>query len=105
MPHLTVMLPAIDEAEGAAEIIPRIPHSELEEMGWDVSILVVDGGSSDETVSISKALGAEVIKQQGTGKGAAMRLGFLHFLKSMNIYKHKCRYNVNVECNKYKNLI
>ena len=82
MPHLTVMLPAIDEAEGVAEIIPRIPHSELEEMGWDVSILVVDGGSSDETVSISKTLGAEVIKQQGTGKGAAMRLGFLHFLKS-----------------------
>ena len=76
------MLPAIDEAEGVAEIIPRIPHSELEEMGWDVSIMVVDGGSSDDTVNISKALGAEVIRQQGTGKGAAMRLGFLHFLKS-----------------------
>jgi len=82
MPHLTVMLPAIDEAEGMAEIIPRIPHSELKEMGWDVSIMVVDGGSSDDTVEISKALGAEVIRQQGTGKGAAMRLGFLHFLKS-----------------------
>ena len=76
------MLPAIDEAAGVAEIIPRIPHSELEEMGWDVSIMVVDGGSSDDTVNISKALGAEVIRQQGTGKGAAMRLGFLHFLKS-----------------------
>jgi glycosyltransferase involved in cell wall biosynthesis len=76
------MLPAIDEAEGVAEIIPRIPHSELEKMGWDVSIMVVDGGSSDDTVNISKALGAEVIRQQGTGKGAAMRLGFLHFLKS-----------------------
>ena len=82
MPHLTVMLPAIDEAEGVAEIIPRIPHSELEEMGWDVAIMVIDGGSSDDTVNISKALGAEVIRQQGTGKGAAMRLGFLHFLKS-----------------------
>ena len=76
------MLPAIEEAAGVAEIIPRIPHSELEEMGWDVAIMVIDGGSSDDTVNISKALGAEVIRQQGTGKGAAMRLGFLHFLKS-----------------------
>ena len=82
MPHLTVMLPAIDEAEGLAEIIPRIPNSELEELGWEVSILVVDGGSTDNTVQISQDLGAKVIQQQGTGKGAAMRLGFLHFLKS-----------------------
>ena len=82
MPHLTVMLPAIDEAEGVAEVIPRIPQAELQEMGWDVSIMVGDGGSSDDTVKISKALGVEVIRQQGTGKGAAMRLGFLHFLKS-----------------------
>ena len=82
MPHLTVMLPAIDEAEGVAEIIPRIPHLELEELGWDVSILVIDGGSTDGTVQVSEKLGAEVIQQQGTGKGAAMRLGFLHFLKS-----------------------
>ena len=82
MPHLTVMLPAIDEAEGVAEIIPRIPHSKLEELGWDVKILVIDGGSVDDTVQVSEKLGAEVIQQQGTGKGAAMRLGFLHFLKS-----------------------
>ena len=82
MPHLTVMLPAIDEAAGLAEIIPRIPNSELEKLGWDVSILVVDGGSTDDTVQISQDLGAKVIQQQGTGKGAAMRLGFLHFLKS-----------------------
>jgi len=72
MPHLTVMLPAIDEAEGVAEIIPRIPHLELEELGWDVSILVIDGGSTDGTVQVSEKLGAEVIQQQGTGKGAAI---------------------------------
>lgn len=82
MPHLTVMLPAIDEAQGVAEIIPRIPLTKLSRLGWEVTIMVVDGGSSDNTVQISQDLGAIVIPQQGKGKGAAMRLGFLKFLQS-----------------------
>lgn len=40
-------------------------------------ILVIDGGSSDNTVEIAHGLGAEVLAAEGLGRGGSRRLGYL----------------------------
>ena len=77
-----ILLPTLDEAEGLAMILPRIPVEQLSKKGWDVETLVIDGGSQDKSGEIANSFGCNFILQQGKGKGAAMRLGFLKFLKS-----------------------
>ena len=82
MKRAMLLLPALDEAEGLRLVLPRIPVERLSNKGWDLEIVVVDGGSQDETEKIASEFGCTFMMQQGKGKGAAMRLGFLHFLKS-----------------------
>ena len=82
MKRVMVLLPTLDEAEGIAEVVPRIPTEALEAMGWDAHVLVVDGGSEDETIAIAESFGCSTIQQRGKGKGAAMRQGFSTFLAS-----------------------
>tara|TARA_B100000767_G_C19755977_1_gene532972 strand:- start:35 stop:769 length:735 start_codon:yes stop_codon:yes gene_type:complete len=82
MKRAMILLPTLDEAEGLAHILPRIPIKQLSTKGWELEIVVVDGGSQDETKKIATNFGCTFMLQQGKGKGAAMRLGFLHFLKS-----------------------
>lgn len=82
MKSLVVMLPTLDEEHGLLSVLPEIPTKKLENMGWNINIWVVDGGSEDQTIAIAKEHGCEVVKQAGTGKGAAMRTGFTKFLSS-----------------------
>jgi rSAM/selenodomain-associated transferase 2 len=53
--RLSVVIPALDEAEGIAAAVAsaRAP---------DVEVLVVDGGSSDDTVKRAAAAGAQVLR-------------------------------------------
>ena len=81
MKRVMVLLPTLDEAEGIAEVVPRIPTSKLNAMGWQTEALVVDGGSDDGTIALAESLGCSTIRQHGKGKGAAMRHGFSLFLK------------------------
>ena len=68
--HVTVLIPAYNEDEyisevvkGALKIVPRV--------------LVVDDGSSDQTVPVAESAGAEVICHPvNQGKGAALQTGF-----------------------------
>jgi len=69
---VTVIIPALNEEKNIAEVI-----HELNQMGY-YNILVVDGNSSDRTVEIAKEFGANVVVQNGRGKGAALRQAFNH---------------------------
>ncbi|MGY8728030.1 MAG: glycosyltransferase family 2 protein [Candidatus Poseidoniales archaeon] len=82
MKRVMILLPTLDEAEGLAMILPRIPVEQLSKKGWDVETLIIDGGSQDNSGKIAHSFGCNFMLQQGKGKGAAMRLGFLQFLKS-----------------------
>jgi glycosyltransferase involved in cell wall biosynthesis len=69
-PSVTLIIPVLDEADGVREIFPRIPPMVRQ-------LIVVDGGSRDDTVKVVRRLrpNAEVVRQRGRGKGAALKTG------------------------------
>ena len=68
-----VLIASLNEAEGIGPTM-----SEMQHYLKDARFLVVDGNSHDETVDIAKTLGADVIFQEGKGKGDALRLGLTY---------------------------
>ncbi len=78
---ISVIIPTLNEADNIADTITSIGH------GNNTEIIVVDGGSIDNTVSIAKTLGAKIIqgssprsRQMNQGADAASKeiLLFLH---------------------------
>jgi glycosyltransferase involved in cell wall biosynthesis len=69
--RVSVIVPALNEAENLPHVLPRIP-------GWVHEVLLVDGGSRDGTADMARRLRPTVrlIEQEGRGKGAALRSGF-----------------------------
>ncbi|MCH1423466.1 MAG: glycosyltransferase family 2 protein [Candidatus Poseidoniaceae archaeon] len=82
MKRVMILLPTLNEEEGLAGVLPRLPRAQLAELGWEIEVLIVDGGSVDSTIQVANEHACDVLPQQGKGKGAAMRLGFLTFLRS-----------------------
>ncbi|MFC4543285.1 S-layer glycoprotein N-glycosyltransferase AglJ [Halosolutus amylolyticus] len=65
--EVCVLIPTLDEAATIGDVIDG-----FREQGY-TNVVVVDGGSSDETQAIARDRGAEVIVQSGDGKGQAVR--------------------------------
>lgn len=60
----------------------RIQPVVEETLGF-LAVLVIDDGSSDDTVAVARAAGAEVLLQSpNQGKGAALRAGFQYALNN-----------------------
>ncbi len=71
---LLVVLPALNEGITLKAVIDRIPR-QIPGIGT-VEVLVVDDGSTDDTVAASKAAGAHVVSHgNNRGVGAAMQTG------------------------------
>jgi glycosyltransferase involved in cell wall biosynthesis len=70
-PTVSVVVPALNEAESLPHVLPQIPD-------WVDEIILVDGHSTDDTVAVAQRVRPEirVIEQTGKGKGAAIRNGF-----------------------------
>ena len=68
-PKISVIIPALDEEESIGQVLNDIPGEIVEE------VIVVDNGSSDNTVTVSKGLGANVIQEPLKGYGAACLKG------------------------------
>jgi len=83
MRSVSVIMPAFNEARRIRDSIART-HRQLTKMTTDFQIVVVDDGSSDNTVEIldevAKTLAEVVVVKLSTnrGKGEALRQGFLH---------------------------
>ena len=77
---LSVVIPAFNEEGRLASTLSRV-SSYLASRRRDFEILVVDDGSSDETLSVAESLAAVGVKPlrlaENRGKGAALRLGVL----------------------------
>jgi glycosyltransferase involved in cell wall biosynthesis len=68
-----VIIPTLNEEKNIVEVIEKLRH-----LGF-TNILVVDGNSKDKTAAIAKKLGVLVIKQNGYGKGDALRQAFSYY--------------------------
>lgn len=65
-----VLIPTLNEGKTIGVLI-----AEFKELGFN-NILVIDGNSNDDTVSIAKDAGARIIVQSGKGKGQAVQEAF-----------------------------
>lgn len=70
-PTVSVVIPAMNEAENLPHVFATIPH-------WVHEIILVDGHSTDDTVAVARRLrpGIRIVQQRGKGKGDALAAGF-----------------------------
>lgn len=68
---VSVVIPALNEAENLPHVLPKIPS-------WVHEVLLVDGASTDDTAAVAQRLwpSIRIVAQEGRGKGAALRSGF-----------------------------
>lgn len=73
--QVIVFLPAYNEEQSIGEVIQSIPRHFHPQV--DVNVLVIDDGSTDNTVSVAKSAGADYVVsfEKNRGLGAAVRAG------------------------------
>ncbi|MBT7290539.1 MAG: glycosyltransferase [Chloroflexi bacterium] len=73
---LSVVIPALNEGLNIRELITSM-HQEIPKITDDYEILIVDGGSKDNTRELAASLGARVVMQKEKGYGGALKTGFI----------------------------
>jgi len=71
-PKISIILPTLNEEETIGKVIDEIPQQALEQAGYAVQVLVVDGNSTDRTRQIAEQKRASVIVEPRKGKGVAV---------------------------------
>ena len=66
--RIGVVIPALNEAPAIGKVIAAIPS-------WLDEIVVVDNGSTDDTVAAASVAGARVVKEPERGYGRACQRG------------------------------
>lgn len=74
-PDLSIVIPALNEADNLRRLLPLITEV-IAELNLDAEIIVVDGGSTDDSKRVAGDLGARAIEQIERGYGGALLAGF-----------------------------
>ncbi len=75
-PIVAVLIPTLNEEATIGDVITRIPVEQLARAGYETSVYVIDGDSSDGTQQRAREGGATIISANRSGKGAAMQQAF-----------------------------
>lgn len=67
--RVALVIPVYNEAAAIGPVLAEVPAGAVS------TIIVVDGGSTDGTAEIARAMGATVVRQRGRGYGAACLTG------------------------------
>jgi len=73
---VSVIIPAMNEAEGIGCTLEALPIEQLSKSGYSTEVLVVDGCSTDNTLDIARSKGAKIIVERRRGYGRAYKTGF-----------------------------
>ena len=73
---VSVVMPALNEADNVKVALDRIPVAELAAIGYQTEIIVVDNGSEDGTAELARQAGARVVTEPHRGYGHAYKCGF-----------------------------
>lgn len=66
---VTVLLPALNEESAITQTLDSVPVGQFSDAGYEVEMLIVDGGSRDKTAELAAAKGAVVVScEKGYGR-------------------------------------
>jgi dolichol-phosphate mannosyltransferase len=78
---ISVVIPALNEGRNIGPLVERI-NAAIKELNLEYEVIIVDGGSSDETWQVAESLGARCILQRRLGYAGALIEGFKESLGS-----------------------
>lgn len=85
MPKISVIIPAYNEGKAIGQTVQYV----LKQAGDKISnILVVDGGSSDNTITKAKQAGAVVLQSPRKGRAVQMNYGAAHAQSAVLYFLH-----------------
>ena len=76
---ITIVVPALNEAANIGSLLISCQQ-------FSGQLIVADGHSNDETPKIARESGAEVIQDNGKGKGDAIRCAIPHILNEITVF-------------------
>lgn len=72
---ISIIIPALNEAENIKQAIPAVSYANaITQPSINIEVIVVDGGSQDDTVAIAQSLGVKVISSP-PGRAVQMNAG------------------------------
>lgn len=73
---ISFVIPTLNEEEAILPTLDTIPVDELEDDGYSIEVLIIDGESTDRTRELAEDWGADVIVEPRPGYGRAYKTGF-----------------------------
>jgi glycosyltransferase involved in cell wall biosynthesis len=83
--EICIVLPTLNEALSIEKVLEEIPKQALEEQGYKVEVVLVDGRSTDGTLEIAQKRKIKILYELRKGKGRAVRTA-LETIKSDYIF-------------------
>jgi len=74
--QISVVIPALNEGSNLKQLLPQLQQVLHALAPQQYEIIIVDGGSTDDTVEVARGLDARVIPQEEPGYGGALKAGF-----------------------------